>query len=297
MTDDSTLPHLGFIGLGTMGGPMAHNLLNAGYRLTGYDVNPAAVETIVAAGARMAFGAAEVVQQSEIVLTSLPSSAIFEAVAEEHLLPPAQPGQVFIDLGTTEAGFTRLLATRLAEKGATLIDAPVSGGGAGAQAGTLRMFIGGEEGVVTQCRPIFEVLGEPERVVFCGSSGSGQVVKGVNQLAMGLGVAAYLEAMAYGVQGGAEPAAMLQAVGGDEAWRAHFAQIARRVVEGEAEGLVVKFPELPYFLDEAQAQGMNLPLTESLFNFLDPLPRDWLDNMNRPTVSFWHALLHRREPS
>ena len=207
------LPKIGFIGLGNMGGRMAKNLHNAGYPLIGYDIDTAKCEALAATGASTGKAAPEVVKNSEVVMTSLRSSDIFCSVAEEHFLPNARDGQVFIDLGTTEVERTRSLATALAEKGATLIDAPVSGGPHVSETGTLRIFVGGEASAVEKHRPILEILGEPNYVVYCGPSGAGQIVKGVNQLAMGLGAAAYMEAMAFGVCAGVDPVAIRNVVG------------------------------------------------------------------------------------
>ena len=142
---DST-PTIGFIGLGRMGGPMSRNLLKAGYRLVAFDLNPASLAMSVEAGAVAAQSVADVVQRSQVVMTSLPSSHVFVQVAEESLLPSAQPGQIFIDMGTTEGIETRRLAAAFAERGATLIDAPVSGGGGGSEAGTLRYLHWGRRG-------------------------------------------------------------------------------------------------------------------------------------------------------
>lgn len=287
------LPTIGFLGLGAMGGPMARNLLKAGYPLMAYDPDLARLTAIASAGAVAAQSAREVVTPSEIILTSLPASAVFVHVAETDLLPNAQPGQIFIDLGTTTAAETRRLAAAFTQKEATLLDSPVSGGSSGAEAGMLRMFIGGDQAVFERCRPIFDVLGDPEHTIYCGPSGAGQIVKGVNQLAMGLGDAAYMEALAFGVRAGVDPAVIAQAVGGSEGWRGHFARLASRAVEGSAEGLLVKFPELPYFLGDARTLGFDLPLTQALFNFCDLSPRNWRDNMGRPTVSFWYQLTNR----
>jgi 3-hydroxyisobutyrate dehydrogenase-like beta-hydroxyacid dehydrogenase len=293
LTNSEPLPTIGFIGLGQMGGPMSRNLLKAGYPFIAFDLDPTRLSASVGAGAVAAESAADAVQRSQVVMTSLPSSHVFVQVAGASLLPNARPGQIFIDMGTTEGIETRRLAVAFAEKGATLIDAPVSGGGSGSEAGTLRIFIGGDKAVVERCRPIFMVLGEPDYVVYCGPHGAGQVVKGVNQLAMGLGAAAYLEAIAYGVSGGADPAAIARAVGGPDGWRGYFAHLAARALDGSAEEIWVKFPELPYFLSEAEVNGFSAPLTQALFDFLDDGPRNWADNMNRPTVSFWHELLNR----
>ena len=281
---------IGFIGLGNMGGRMAKNLHNTGYPLIGYDINTAKCEALAATGASTGKDATEVVKNSDVVMTSLRSSDVFSSVAEEYFIPNARDGQVFIDLGTTEVERTRNLATALAEKGATLIDAPVSGGPNGSETGTLRIFVGGDASAVEKCRPILEILGEPKYVVYCGPSGSGQIVKGVNQLAMGLGAAAYMEAMAFGVCAGVDPVAIRDVVGMGSGWRGEFDRIAKRIVDGTGKKLVVKYPELPYFLAAAETAGFEVPLTEALYEFCKKGDYEMLDNMNRLSRSFWHEL-------
>ena len=224
-------------------------------------------------------------------MTSLRSSDVFCSVAEQHFIPNAREGHVFIDLGTTEIEKTRDIAMALDENGATLIDAPVSGGPHGSETGTLRIFVGGDAAVVEKCRPILEVLGEPKYVVYCGPSGAGQIVKGVNQLAMGLGAAAYMEAMAFGVCAGVDPTAIREAVGMGDGWRGEFDRIAKRIIDGGGEVLVVKYPELPYFLAAAEAAGFEIPLTEALYEFCRNENYEMFDNMNRPSRSFWRTLL------
>ena len=282
---------IGFIGLGNMGGRMAKNLHNAAYPLSGYDIDAAKCEALAATGATVGKHTIEVVRNSDIIMTSLRSSDIFCSVAEQHFIPNAREGHIFIDLGTTEVEKTRDIATALDEKGATLIDAPVSGGPHGSETGTLRIFVGGDAAVVKKCRPILEVLGEPKYVVYCGPSGSGQIVKGVNQLAMGLGAAAYMEAMAYGVCAGVDPTAIREAVGMGDGWRGQFDGIAKRIIDGDGKQLVVKYPELPYFLAAAEAAGFEIPLTEALYAFCRNENYEMFDNMNRPSRSFWRTLL------
>jgi len=228
------------------------------------------------------------------VLASLRSSAVWVEVAEGALVPNAREGQVFIDLGTVAPPETRRLAQAFAERGGSLLDVPVSGGPGGSASGTLRMFAGGERAVYERCRPILEVLGDPERVVYMGPSGAGQAAKGVNQLAMGLADAAYLEALAFGVRAGIDPEALARAIGGDEGWRSHFAGLARRVAEGTAEQCWVKFPELLYFLAESADRGQPMPLTEALHAFLAAGDVSCRDNMGRPTVSFWREAMSRQ---
>ena len=284
------LPTIGFIGLGNMGGRMAKNLHNAGYPLIGYDIDAAKCTALAATGATAADDTPQVVENSDVVMTSLRSSDVFCSVAEQHLIPNAREGHVFIDLGTTEVEKTREIATALTEKGATLIDAPVSSGPNGSETGTLRIFVGGDAAVVEKCRPILEVLGEPKYVVYCGTSGSGQIVKGVNQLAMGLGDAAFMEAMAFGVCAGVDPTAIREAVGMGDGWRGQFDRIAKRIIDGEGKNLVVKYPELPYFLAAAEASGFEIPLTEALYEFCKRENYQMFDNMNRPSRSFWRTL-------
>ena len=288
--ESQKLPTTGFIGLGNMGGRMAKNLHNAGYPLIGYDIDAAKCEALAAIGATAGKNTTEVVRNSDVILTSLRSSDIFCSVAEQHFIPNAREGHVFIDLGTTEVEKTRAIATALAEKGATLIDAPVSGGPHGSETGTLRIFVGGDTAVVEKCRSILEVLGEPKYVVYCGPSGSGQTVKGVNQLAMGLGAAAYMEAMAFGVCAGVDPNAIREAVGMGDGWRGQFDGIAKRIIDGDGKQLVVKYPELPYFLAAAEAAGFEIPLTEALYEFCRNENYEMFDNMNRPSRSFWRTL-------
>ena len=282
---------IGFIGLGNMGGRMAKNLHNAGYPLIGYDIDAAKCTALAATGATAGKDTTEVVKNSDVIMTSLRSSDIFCSVAEQYLIPNARDDHVFIDLGTTEVEKTRDIAAAFTEKGATLIDAPVSGGTHGSETGTLRIFVGGDAASAEKCRPILEILGEPKHVVYCGPSGSGQIVKGVNQLAMGLADAAFMEAMAFGVCAGVNPIAIREAVGMGDGWRGQFDRIAKRIIDGEGKNLVVKYPELPYFLAAAEASGFEIPLTETLYKFCKKANYEMFDNMNRPSRSFWRTLI------
>jgi 3-hydroxyisobutyrate dehydrogenase-like beta-hydroxyacid dehydrogenase len=285
--------NLGFLGLGAMGGPMARNLIGAGYDLIVYDPAPERLALCVEHGATAGCCVKGVVEAAEVVLTSLRTSAMWVEVAGTELVPNAHEGQVFIDLGTVAPPETRRVAELFAARGATLLDVPVSGGPGGSASGTLRMFAGGDRAAFERCLGLLEVLGDAEHIVYCGPSGAGQVVKGVNQLAMGLGAAAWLESLAFGVRCGVDPAAMKQAVGGHGGWRGEFAAVCDKVIAGEGHGIWVKFPELRYFLAEAAEQGFELPLTAALQAFLEVFAPDRRDNMGRPTVSFWEQLTGR----
>ena len=281
---------LGFVGLGAMGGPMVLNLLKVGYEVHAFDLDPERVAASVQDGAQPCTTAAEVVSKAQIILLSLPSSDAFVAVAEETLVTHARSGQIFIDLGTTTPPETRRLAEVINGKGALLLDAPVSGGPSGAEQARLFMFVGGDPVGVDRSRPILDVLGGFGLITYCGPSGSGQIVKGVNQLMMGLGSAAYIEAMAFGVLAGVDASVIHAAIGEAGRWRADFSYVAERVAAGEGEQVGVKFRELPYFLREAREQGFRLPLTEVLHAVCDAGPRVAFDD-NRHAPSFWHELM------
>ncbi len=283
----TTKPVLGFLGLGQMGGRMVRNLLAAEYEVIGFDPNEERLAVAVAAGAVAAADAGDAVRRGDVVLASLRSSAMFVSVCESDMLPNTRDGQVFLDMGTTEAPETRRLAAEFARKGALLLDTPVSG----APGPGMRVFMGGDRDACERCRPILAATADPERVVYCGPSGTGQAVKTVNQLGMGLVAAAYLEAVAFGFRAGADPEALIQGVGGDDGWRQQLAAVARQAMDGRADDILVKFPELPYFLREAEERGFQMPMTQALFEFLDAGPRDWVDNMDRPRVAFWHQLM------
>jgi 3-hydroxyisobutyrate dehydrogenase len=271
---------------------MARNLAAAGYDVTAFDPVPEKLGACVEAGASGAKSAAEAVRAGEVVMTSLRSSAMFVEAAEAEILPNVTAGQVVIDMGTTESAETRRIAAELAAKGVGSLDAPVSGSAA---SGKLRIFVGGDADLFERCRPILNVLGDPKRVAHCGPVGTGQAVKAVNQLAMGLVNAAYLEAIAFGARAGASLEAIRQGVGdeGGTGFRRRVAEVARMAIEGRADDALAKFPELPYFLREARERGFALPMTRALFEFLDDGPRERVDNMRRPRVAYWHELMRR----
>ncbi|MAE19161.1 hypothetical protein CMK12_09585 [Candidatus Poribacteria bacterium] len=159
------------------------------------------------------------------------------------------------------------MAKAFQEKSATLLDVSVSGGPLGTRNGDLHMFGGGCRHQFNRCLDLFKVIGWPQRIVYCGPSGSGQIVKGVNQLAMRLSAAAYLEVVAFGVNNGIELEAIVQAVGGDNGWRKHLKQIVDQIQKEQDNQVYVKFPELLYFLDETDRQGYPIPLTQALYEF------------------------------
>lgn len=287
----SQQPKLGLIGAGTMGSGMAQNLLKAGFVLSVYDLNPDAVKALTKLGATAGQSTSDVIHQSEITLTSLPTSGTFVKVAEE-IMPHLTAGKILIDTGTTEVPETKRLAQQIRKQGADLVDAPVSGGGGGAEKGTLAVMVGGADATVQKCMPIFNAIGD--NIGHLGDVGAGQLGKAVNQIAMGVGLAAFAEAMFLGVQAGLDPQKLWDTLSTAGAAKTSFHGAANQVIQDRIEKQDFKLRELPYFIAQAKDQNINLPLTEALLNFSSQGENRTTDPLGLPTPSFWYELMNRK---
>jgi len=214
------MSRIAFIGLGHMGGPMAANLLKAGHELCVFDLVPAAVEAAVALGARAAADAAEAVRGAEVVISMLPASRHVEGLylGDDGLLARIAPDALAIDCSTIAPASAQKVAAAAAARGIAMIDAPVSGGTAGAAAGTLTFIVGGEAAALERARPLLEAMGR--NVFHMGASGAGQVAKLCNNMALGVIMAATGEALALGAAHGLDPAALskMMAVSTGRSW-------------------------------------------------------------------------------
>jgi 3-hydroxyisobutyrate dehydrogenase len=179
---------IGFIGLGNMGAPMARNLAAAGHAVTGFDTAPVRVEGVVPAAS-----AAEAARGRDAVVTMLPSGAILRAVYAE-IVPAGSRGAAFVDCSTVDVESARVVAAEAAAAGLLPLDAPVSGGTAGAAAGTLTFMVGGSAEALEKARPLFEVMGS--RAVPCGGAGAGQAAKICNNMILGISMIGVCEAFA-----------------------------------------------------------------------------------------------------
>jgi len=205
---------VGFIGLGLMGLPMARNVLKAGYQLTVYNRTAAKAQPLVAEGARQAATPAAVAQGSDVVVTIVTDSPDVQAVVEgEHgLLGGASPGMTWIDMSTISPDVTRRLGAAATARGVETLDAPVSGGPPGAEAGTLSIMVGGKQGVFDACLSLLQTMGKT--IVRVGDLGSGQVTKACNQIVIAATLAGIAEALVVGAKAGVDPALIRQALMG-----------------------------------------------------------------------------------
>ncbi len=192
--------HIGFLGLGNMGGPMARNLLKAGHQVTVFDLSAAAVSGLVEAGAKEATSPAAVAQAGvEAIITMLPAAAHVKQVylGEDGLLANVQSGVLLIDSSTIDPMSAREVAAAAANNGNPMLDAPVSGGTVGAAAGTLTFMVGGSEADFQKAQPILATMGK--NIVHCGDTGNGQVAKVANNMLLGISMIGVAEAMSLGV--------------------------------------------------------------------------------------------------
>jgi 2-hydroxy-3-oxopropionate reductase len=203
---------IGFIGLGAMGGPMAKNLITKGFHLTVLDIVPERMEPLKAMGAEGALSCKEVAEKCPVVITMVPASAhVKEAVlGKQGVAEGIRKGSVLIDMSTIDPITTREIAKILAGKGVEMLDAPVARGVPAAVAGTLVIYVGGEKAVFDRSREILAAMGTD--IYHVGGIGSGEVVKIVNNLMVGVTTCALAEAMVLGVKAGVKPDILFEAL-------------------------------------------------------------------------------------
>jgi 3-hydroxyisobutyrate dehydrogenase len=203
---------VGFIGVGNMGNPMAYNVLKAGFPMVVYDKNSRAMENLLQAGAQPAGSAREVVERSEITLTSLPASPDVEAVYLDPggLVDSAAPGSILIDLSSVLPSTPRQIEPRASARGVHFLEAPVSGGVSGARAATLAIMVGGDPEVLSRAQPVLRAIGP--NIFHVGSVGAGNTVKAINNMMACVNGLAMMEGVALGVKAGLDPMTIYEVV-------------------------------------------------------------------------------------
>ncbi len=200
----TTTKKIAFIGLGAMGLPMAINLVKANYEVFGLNRSKGKEQQFIDAGGKAGFSLQEIVQECEVLMTCLPFPEDVEKVilGEDGIVNNGRSGQVIIDFSTVSPTLNRKVFEQAEEKGMHFLDAPISGGNFGAEAGTLSIMVGGEKHVFDSMLPLFDVLGE--NIYHVGQCGSGSIVKLVNNLMVGFHTQAVAEALNLGEKMGVD---------------------------------------------------------------------------------------------
>jgi len=265
---------IGFIGLGIMGKPMAKNLLKAGYSLTVYDINSAAASEVAGCGAAKAETIADVVKNSDVILTMLPNSPHVKEVVLGNggILENASEGQIFVDMSSIDPTVSKELAAALAKKGIKMLDAPVSGGEPKAVDGTLSFMVGGDEDVFNEVKGILGFMGAS--VVLVGEVGSGNVTKLANQIIVALNIAAVSEAMVFVKKAGVDPEKVYKAIRGGLAGSTVMdAKVPLALERNFKPGFRIELhiKDLQNALDTGGAVNMPLPMTAQVMQILQAL--------------------------
>jgi 3-hydroxyisobutyrate dehydrogenase len=196
---------IAFIGLGNMGAPMAINLVKAGHVVRAFDLSKEAIQKVAAEGATFCESAADAVQEAEILVTMLPAGRFVEGLllTNEALFDRLKPGTLIIDASTIDAATSKKMAASAAERNFSFIDAPVSGGTAGAAAGTLSFMVGGPESDFQRALPVLKCMGK--NIFHAGEHGAGQIAKACNNMLLATVMAVTAEALNLGINNGMDP--------------------------------------------------------------------------------------------
>ena len=253
---------LGFIGLGVMGRPMALNLMKAGHEMSVYSRRAESAAPLVEAGAQRYETPAELAAHCEVVFSMVTTSSDVEEVAlgERGIVHGARKGSIFIDMETISPTVARRVSDKLRESGVDMLDAPVSGGPAGAETATLSIMVGGEARVFEKVKPLFECLGKT--VVHIGASGAGQTTKACNQLALLVTAQGLAEAFTLARRNGLDPAKVREVMAGGIAASRVLEVFGKRMTDRDfAAGIESRLyhKDLDIVLQLAHASGQALP--------------------------------------
>jgi 2-hydroxy-3-oxopropionate reductase len=263
---------VGFIGLGIMGKPMAENLIEAGYDLVAYNRTREKAEELD--GTTVSDTPREVAEQSDVIVTMLPDSPQVEEVlaGEDGVLEGVEDGDLIVDMSTISPVVTEELFEKAKERGASMLDAPVSGGDVGAIEGALSIMVGGSEEDFERALPLFEVMGGT--VTHVGPVGTGQVVKAANQIVVALTIEAVSEALVLGSKGGVAPDKILDVLGGGLAGNKVMEVKREKMLEHSFDpGFRVELhhKDLGIALAAGREYGVTLPVTAIVDQMLETL--------------------------
>lgn len=265
---------IGFIGLGLMGRPMALNLLKAGHKVKVWARRAESMAPLLDAGAQGGLSPADVAREAEVVISMVADAPDVEQVAlgPQGVVEGAAQGLVFVNMSTIAPAAAQSIAQRLAERGVSMLDAPVSGGEIGAINATLTIMVGGEAAAFERARPAFEAMGHSVSLI--GDSGAGQVAKACNQILTGVGVLAVAEALNFAQKSGVDAGRVREALLGGFAYSRILENHGQRMLERNFKPGFKAWmhqKDLRIVMEEAHRLGLNLPTsaaTAQMFNAL-----------------------------
>ncbi|GAA1861295.1 NAD(P)-dependent oxidoreductase [Asanoa iriomotensis] len=291
---------IAFIGLGTMGAPMAANLVKAGFDVVGYNRSRPAVENLVAAGGRAASSVAEAVASAEVAVTMLPDSPDVEAVAlgPDGLLAHLPAGALYVDMSSINPAVAVALAAAGAQRDVEVLDAPVSGGEPGARSASLSIMVGGTAEAFARAEPLFAALGTT--IVHVGPAGAGQTVKAANQLLVGGHLALLAEAILLLEAAGVAPEGALRVLAGGLAGstvldRKSGAMLARSFAPSFRADLHAK--DLRIVADLARRSSLVLPTVSTAAQLMNAVVARGNGDLDHAAVLTVVELLSGREPT
>jgi len=285
---------IGFIGLGIMGKPMAKNLLAGGRSLIVYDVVSAVVDEVVAAGATKGASSKDVAEKSDIIVTMLPNSPHVREVicGKNGVLEGTKKGQIVVDMSSIAPLASRELGAMLAEKGAEMLDAPVSGGQEKAEKGTLAIMVVGSPAAYEKVKDILALMGKSTLV---GELGAGQTTKLVNQTIVAINIAAVAEGMAFAKKAGVDPEKVFQAIRGGLAGSQCMEDKAPRMFEGRYNPgfrINLHIKDLTNVLETSRSLHMSMPLTAQLMEMFQNLAGEGHETLDHGALGLFYEKLN-----
>ncbi len=293
---------IGFIGLGIMGKPMSKNLVKAGYEVTVFDLNGAAVEELAAFGAKAAGSSREAAAGNDIVITMVPNSPQVKEVVlgPNGVLEGIRPGAVVVDMSSINPIASKEICAEVEKHGCEMIDAPVSGGEPKAIDGTLSVMCGGKKEVFDEVKDVLGVMGSS--VTYCGGIGAGNTTKLANQIIVAVNIAALSEALMLGKKAGVDPESIYRAIRGGLAGSTVMDAKAPMMLDGNFKPgfrIALHIKDLGNVMEAGHKVGSPLPLTSAVMEMMQWLRAEGLDTLDHSAlVKYYEYLAHddvRRE--
>lgn len=289
---------IGFVGLGIMGKPMSKNLLKAGYDLLVYDIVTAAVEEVVAAGAKSAPSPKAVAEQCDFIITMLPNSPHVKTVVcgDNGILEGAKPGTLIVDMSSIAPLASQEIYECCKAKGVEMLDAPVSGGEPKAIDGTLSIMVGGKKEYFEKAYDVLTKMGAS--VVLCGSVGAGNTTKLANQIIVALNIAAVAEAFTLSTKAGVDPELVFNAIKGGLAGSTVMNAKVPMILAGNFNPgfkIDLHIKDLNNALDTGHGVGASLPLTASVMEMMQWLRKEGCGQNDHSALAKYYESLAKCE--